>query len=138
MLPKECVHIRWKNCPKIAIECGVDFANACTGFTFRHGKAAPDINGIIISKNNFIKFREYYESRIHFLLKAEHEALREKAFNYWEKVFKSSTLINRTKSYDYEETGTDEKKDNRISQHSGIESMDENTAATKDFAFEDL
>lgn len=48
MLPVGCLHEIRPNAAKVAKSIGIDYAEACIGFSFHGGRAAPDISGIVI------------------------------------------------------------------------------------------
>lgn len=98
MLPRNCVHVTLDNCAKIAIKMGIDYANACTGFTFRRGKAAPNMDGIVICKESHDKFIEYYNDHIKRLLEEENEIYRRKATVLWDKVLRSAAIHSSIKA----------------------------------------
>lgn len=52
MIPKGCYHETRPNAAKIAKSLGLDYAEACTGFSFHGGRAAPDISGIVLMEKD--------------------------------------------------------------------------------------
>lgn len=56
MLPEECVHITLEDAAKIASKVGIEYAEACIGFSFHGGRAAPNLHGIVILKRDEQRF----------------------------------------------------------------------------------
>lgn len=48
MIPNGCYHETRQNAAKVAKSLGLEYAEACIGFSFHGGRAAPDISGIVL------------------------------------------------------------------------------------------
>lgn len=58
MLPQNCSHITLPGADKVAKELGIDFADACVGFSFHGGRAAPALYGIVICNDHVQTFHQ--------------------------------------------------------------------------------
>jgi xeroderma pigmentosum group C-complementing protein len=92
MIPKTCAWVPDFYAKQAAESLGIKYAEACTGFKFRGGRATPNVCGVVIhSKMNSILTEKIKEISIEqqraTILKRE-----EMACNKWNKIFEA--LIN--------------------------------------------
>lgn len=74
MLPKDCVWLTGSYTKEAAENLSVNYAEACTGFKFRGGRATPNVNGIVFHKTFESVIREKIEE---LLLCKERKRLQE-------------------------------------------------------------
>ena len=98
MLPHGCTHITLPGAEKVAKEIGIDFATACIGFSFHGGRAAPDINGIVICQDQVDNFNKYYEEKWKAISRNEELARYQKSLNNWSKAIDAIVLGRKLKA----------------------------------------
>lgn len=101
---------------KVAKDMGIEYAEACTGFTFRKGKAAPDIDGIIIKKEDETEFIKRYKDTLQAHYKLYYIEKMKISTNFWKKILNATNMYYkfRLKDNEFKKTNTTNEKNNLI------------------------
>lgn len=98
MLPKGCVHVTLPGAWKVARHIGIDYADACIGFSFHGGRALPAIHGIVITDANFQIFQSEYENKLIESLRSDAADLEKQISQKWVKIIKNALIARRLKN----------------------------------------
>lgn len=97
MLPKGCVHVTLPGSWKVARHIGIDYADACIGFSFHGGRALPAINGIVITDENYQIFQGEYKNKLIESFKSDAVDLEQQISQKWIKIIKNALIARRLK-----------------------------------------
>lgn len=97
MLPKGCVRVNEPEAWKVAKLLGIDYADACMGFSFHGGRAVPELQGIVICAEHYDVFTQAYNSKIsQIIAEAEQQALN-KICALWESACDAVLIARKLK-----------------------------------------
>lgn len=97
MLPKGCVHVILPGAWKVARHIGIDYADACIGFSFHGGRALPAIHGIVITDENYQVFQSEYKNKLVESFKSDAADLEKQISQKWIKIIKNALIARRLK-----------------------------------------
>ena len=97
MLPKTCVHVTLPSAWKVARHIGIDYADACIGFSFHGGRALPAIHGIVITDESFNTFQSEYKNKLIESFKSDSADLEKQISHKWGKIIKNALIARRLK-----------------------------------------
>lgn len=97
MLPKGCVHVTLPGAWKVAKALGIDYSDACIGFSFHGGRAVPSIHGIVITEANYPSFDSKYKETLIQSLQKDADALELQMAQKWVKIIKNALIARRLK-----------------------------------------
>lgn len=80
MLPEGCAYIPYNAAWKSARDLGVDYANACVRFAFHGRMAVPNIQGIVVCKEDENKVLLHYYKQVEMDLQAENAEMERQEF----------------------------------------------------------
>jgi hypothetical protein len=89
MIPKNAAWVRELNARELSQALDIPYVEVCTGFTFRRGKATPDMDGVLVHVDDFPKLSRAFKDFSDFQRKQS--ALRQDAFlrSLWNKILNS-------------------------------------------------
>lgn len=80
MLPEGCAYIPYNGAWKSARELEVDYANACVRFAFHGRMAVPNIQGIVVCKENENQVLMHYYKKVELDLQADNAEMERQEF----------------------------------------------------------
>ncbi|KAJ7274130.1 hypothetical protein C8J57DRAFT_1506245 [Mycena rebaudengoi] len=86
MLPAGAVHIPYKGTAKIARKLGFSYAEAVTGFEFKHRSAAPIMEGVVVAAENKDAVLEAYWEAENDAAEKARTKKRERVLKRWKRL----------------------------------------------------
>lgn len=137
MVPIGCVHINLPEAKKIAKNMGINHAEACTGFSFRKGKAVPDISGIVIHEADYERFNAEYSKMMQVIRQKELSEFETKLIQLWKNACDAIVNGRRIKMSSRSSLCTVKSKRYREEVHIKTSIFDDSEIQTKE-AFENI
>ncbi|RPB03261.1 Rad4-domain-containing protein, partial [Choiromyces venosus 120613-1] len=108
MIPAGAVHLPLKGSARVAKKLKISYADAVTGFEFKHQRAAPYIEGIVIAAENEGLIRDAWEEE-QVQRKIKEDGKREKvALTLWRRFIVGLRIVQRLHEVYEDDDGTEE------------------------------